>query len=87
VAVQREVPRSNRAISPIQSVNLHPHRFVQAEQVALSSMTDCGPAEPAYLSATMSPGTARMMTNVKMATPTSVGIMSRSPPADVPAIR
>src|ERR671935_886816 len=50
-------------------------------------MTDCGTLDPAYWSATMSPGTARMMTKVRIATPTSVGIMSKSRPMTYRRIR
>ena len=85
--VQSEVPRSNRAISPIQSVNCSHMGLSRPSKWRSSSMTDWGTGEPAYLRATMSPGTARMMTNVKMATPTSVGIMSRSRPATYRRIR
>src|SRR5919204_6660398 len=51
------------------------------------SITDCGTVDPAYWSATMSPGTARMMTKVRIATPTSVGIMSKSRPMTYRRIR
>ena len=50
-------------------------------------MTDWGTGDPAYWSATMSPGTARMMTKVRIATPASVGIMSRSRPTTYRRIR